>query len=268
HARLFFGTGIFDPSNSGGGPGITFALQDTGARVVGGDFGSGLGIGNSQTFGFPALPHAVGVKFDTFSDRQYSEPAGNFAQFFANGDVETSPTENPDQLTIGNVADGSWHDLVVSWDVTTHRLTYTLDGTVTDTLQRDLANTDFGGATRVYAGFSGSANPVYGPEQVEVVSVSNGTQLARDPNAYAAALTVPAGASGTLTTADNTIDFSEPDQRDAHTIAVTPGTIVSAPAGYGGGVVGQWVQSDFVDTVNGAAGRVMGHFAVAASDLA
>src|SRR5262249_24084845 len=80
HARLFFGNGVFNPFNSGGGAGITFTLQDAGAHAVG-EIGSALGIGN-----IPGAVDAVGVKFDTSSDSQYAEPSYNFAQFFANDD--------------------------------------------------------------------------------------------------------------------------------------------------------------------------------------
>jgi VCBS repeat-containing protein len=260
HARLFFGDGVFNPSNSGSGPGITFTLQNEEANAIGSP-GSNLGIDAS------ALGDAVGVKFDTYSNPEFSEPAASFAQFFANGDVETTLAANPDQLPIGTVDDGSWHDLVVSWDAASHNLTYTLDGTITDTVQRDLSNTDFGGATQVYAGFTGAVYPTYSLEQVEVVSVANGTQAEGDPDAYSVAMKGSAG-GGTTSSSDVMVYFNDPDQLDTHTVTMSPGSVLSAPAYYTGGVIGRLVESSFQDSLNGVGGRVGVHVEVSGTELA
>ena len=276
HARLFFGTGVFNQFNSGGGDGITFTLQDEGANVVG-NSGSYLGVGDGAD---PLTIHdAVGVKFDTFDNSgfgpQFPEQPFNFSQFFANGDNETPLAENPDQLSTGYLDNGSWHDLVVSWDAVTQQLTYTLDGSVSGTLTRDLVNTDFGGDSNVYLGFTGATGSAYSHEQVEVVSVTNGTQLQLDSGAYSIPIDDQAGltsaqvaAFGDVTSPGGTINFSDPDQLDTHTVTVTPGTVTSAPAYYSGGVLGDIVQTGFTDTVNGLNGSVTGHFSVADSDIA
>lgn len=203
HARLFFGTGVFNQFSSGGGDGITFTLQDEGSNVVGNP-GNGIGVGSPEApLNQPAIADAVGVKFDTYYNSEYVDGSmnplelqQNFSQFFQNGNNEV-PITGTQQLLTGNLDNGSWHDLVVNWNAATDTLTYTLDGSITNSLTQNLIANNFGGMSQVYLGFTGASGSAYSPEQVEVVSFSNGTQLSTDPTVYTGAVTADTPDTGT-----------------------------------------------------------------------
>src|SRR5262249_12082635 len=109
HARLFFGPGG-PGAFTGKADGVTFAFQNTAHDAIGGP-GNDLGIANG-------VSDAVGVKFDTFL---FS--GENPAQFFAGGDVNANPGLSA-QPVDESLTDGSWHDVVIAWNATTHQLAY------------------------------------------------------------------------------------------------------------------------------------------------
>jgi len=281
HARLFFGNGLFT-SGSGNSDGITFTLQDQGADAIG-DAGRSLGVGGLDS-GIP-IASAVGVKFDTYDNSFQDDPDQpyDFSQFFAHGEAETVLGENSDQKNLGEVNDGSWHDLTVSWNAATHTLSYTFDGGISDSLDFTGTDFEFTGVNPVYAGFTAGSGAAYSPEQVEIVSFTNGTQLSVDPEAYTInevndqfGLTQDqVNALPDLVGTDGTITFSDSDQSDTHVdpdtlqplVSITQGT-VTGPAYWSGGFVGQLIMTDFHDTVNGLNGSLTDHFEVVDSDIA
>ena len=90
--------------------------------------------------GQTTIADAVGVKFDTYENSfqqfrrnspyypaSFPEQPYDFSQFFADGDNETtlSQNANPSNLhAIGFATDGSWHDLIVTWDTATQTVLY------------------------------------------------------------------------------------------------------------------------------------------------
>ena len=267
HARLFFGNGILDLFHGGAADGITFALQKDGPIAIG-PAGGDLGIGETAN---PGLSDAVGVKFDTFPFNA-NEPQINFAQFFTSGDVENA-TFAQNILPPNDLANGSWHDVVVTWDAATDKLIYTLDGVITDTLTQNLVAADFSGQSQVFAGFTGASGSAFSPEQVQVVSFSNGAESAADfvggVTDIAGLTTAQVATAGNLTTG-GTFDFSDVDQLDTHTAPVTNGTILSAPSYYTSGTeLGTLTANVTQDTTGtGNGGQVQWNFSVADSDIA
>ena len=288
NAELFFGTGVFDQFDGGGADGITFTLQAEGTNAIGSanqygvypTSGGLLGIGGTVPDSDPAvfvpgITDAMGVKFDTFNNGPPAEPVGDssFAQFFDNGDEETPASANPAQINTGNLDNGSWHDLVVTWTpltATTGQLTYTLDGTITELI---VENTSVFGSSPVFAGFTGASGSAYSPEQVEIVSFTNGTQPA---SAFAGAVTEIAGlttaqlpSAGNLT-ASGVIDFSDVNQLDTHTasVPVADESVVANPY-YSGPVLGTLTAQVTQDTTGtGNDGTVAWTFSVPDSAIA
>ena len=60
------------------------------------------------------------------------------------------------KLDLGNIEDGRYHKVVVSWNAVSQRLSYSFDGQPTGLLDADLVTDYFAGATDVYFGFTGS----------------------------------------------------------------------------------------------------------------
>ncbi len=207
NVKLYFGPGGgFYEANSGDG--ITFAFQNTGPTAIGGG-GGGLGI-------LGGVPDAVGVKFDTYPfnpgdpNTSYYD---NFAQFFANGQIGGSTY--PDQQILPLLTDGQFHDVSISWNAATHTLTYTIDGSYTGSIVRDIVTEDFAGNSLVYGGFTGSGGGAYALEQIRFGTVSNGTSglIYEIPNT---------AGSTALRTVSGSFIFSDAEVGDAHTISVQP----------------------------------------------
>lgn len=111
-----------------GADGLAFVLHNNpGGFTQTGQLGGGLGASG--------IENSLAIQFDTFSNPNgdglnggLAEPVQDHTQL-----TFTDSNGNEGQLTtpteLGNIEDGAWHDVVVSWDVSTQTLSWTFDGT-------------------------------------------------------------------------------------------------------------------------------------------
>jgi|GEM_PF-1479699 len=133
--------------NDGGADGLAFLLHNdpAGLNAVG---GSGGNLGAS------GISPAVGVTVDTW-------PASiDETYFFLNGNL--APVNGIVPSNGGNIEDGLYHPVTLTWDPATFTYQIFIDGQLRHTLVQDLVNTVFGGDPVVYfgwtAGTGGSVN--------------------------------------------------------------------------------------------------------------
>lgn len=139
--------------DANGADGIAFAFQrDPAGSNATGVFGGALGVGG--------LDPAIAVEFDTWNNgSSYGDIANdhtaiydpvNYTDNTGGGNVFSSVVD------LGNIEDGDWHTVALSWNPATQTLEYRFDGAVVSTFQRDLINVDFNGDPNVFFGWTAS----------------------------------------------------------------------------------------------------------------
>lgn len=138
-----------------GADGIAFAFHnDPGGNTVTGDFGGALGVGG--------LSPAVAIEFDTWDNGSgYGDIANDHTMIYnpAGYTDQTgggSDSRYIEAFDLGNIEDGQWHDVSITWNPVSKTLEYYFDGVLVAALQRDLVAENFSGDPNVYYGFAAS----------------------------------------------------------------------------------------------------------------
>jgi len=153
-----------------GADGMAFVLHNdaAGANALGG-LGGAMGAMN--------IANGLAIQFDTYQNEGDPNDIANDHTSFVDTDAETDLSPVVD---LGNLEDGAWHSVVVTWDGTT--LSYTVDGVLAGTLTGDLAAEYFGGSDNVYFGVTGATGGLFNQTQVTFTSLNAtsefGTELA------------------------------------------------------------------------------------------
>jgi hypothetical protein len=149
-----------------GADGMAFVLQNdplgsNALGATGGNFGA-IGIGNG-----------LGIAFDTYQNASLGDMAGDHTDFF-NTSLPLALSRVSDQHALGNgnVTDGNWHNVLVSWDATDHILTYWFDGQQMGSLNQDIVATYQGGSQYTYLGFTGGTGGAHNLQQVHLDSLT------------------------------------------------------------------------------------------------
>jgi Bacterial lectin/Galactose oxidase-like, Early set domain len=156
---------VFLGSKDGGADGMAFVLHDSpfGADALGGG-GSNLGaIGISD---------GLALEFDSHYSKglpQYGDIAADHTAWIDTDTGAIAPGSGP--LNHGNIEDGDWHSVSVSWDADSQTLSYVFDGQQGTTLSGDLASQYFDGSDHVYFGFTGATGGLSNLQQVQVLDL-------------------------------------------------------------------------------------------------
>ena len=146
---------IYLGNNDGGSDGLAFVLQNDplGAHAVGA-FG-----GN---YGAIGIKNGLGIAFDTWQNAEFGDMAADHTDLFNTG-VPLATSRISDQIPIGNgnVEDGNWHNVLVSWSAADHTLTYWFDGQQVGLLNQDIVANYLGGSQYAYLGFTGGTGAAH-----------------------------------------------------------------------------------------------------------
>ena len=135
-AELFFG------ANDGGADGFSFIIQNASKNAIG-DVGGGLG--------YEGIAHSVAIEFDTWDNGSgFNDIANDHVAF----DIDGSMSGIGAPIDLGNIEDGQYHPVTISWNAATHVLTLSYDGVVIGSRTIDVAATV--GGDEAYIGFAGS----------------------------------------------------------------------------------------------------------------
>ncbi len=157
-SRAYFGA-------ADGADGLAFALQNQGSNLVGGS-AAGFGVNLTSSFG---------VLFDThFNSVHNNNINSDFSQFFRQGQTSNQGTTFDTVNAHDNLEDGTWRDLVISWNATSKTLSYSLDGVSIDSIVYDVVATDWGGNANGFFGFGAGTGGSTNQQQVEIISIQRG----------------------------------------------------------------------------------------------
>ena len=114
-ADLFFG------AKDSGADGFSFIIQNQSKTAIGA-VGGGLG--------YQGIGHSVAIEFDTYDNGPgYNDIANDHAAFDINGSMGGIGAP----IDLGNIEDGQYHPVTISWNAATHVITLAYDGVVIGT---------------------------------------------------------------------------------------------------------------------------------------
>ena len=217
---------------------------------------------------------------------------GDHTDFFKTG-ASLATSRISDQLPIGmngNVEDGHWHNVLVSWSATDHILTYWFDGKQSGVLNQDVVANYLGGSQFAYLGFTAGTSSAHNLQEVHLNSLTARfegqshsvptatpaqTQLVIETNKAGGknnTLSRPIGGSGN----DNflfdpgipfgrhtTLGFSENSSDTGGILSVNEGTHIAKIAR-----LGNYMATSFVATADGHGGTLNTEAAQTANQLA
>ena len=148
--------------NNAGADGIAIVFQNdpNGIYATG---GTGGGIGAK------GIQNGVVLELDTYSNTEAPplDPAADHGQIWKSLD-QTAITST---VALPNLEDGAWHAVVVNWDSASQTLSYTVDGTLAGTYTGNIVTNYFGGANKVYFGFTASTGGLNNDQRVRFSSL-------------------------------------------------------------------------------------------------
>ncbi len=112
---------VYLGTKDGGADGISFILHNS-------PLGNGATGAPGVGLGVYGIQNGIAIEYDTFNN---GVTAGDIATDHTNF-VDTDKAGTNKTITsansLGNIEDGQWHDVEVSWDATAKNLTYRFDG--------------------------------------------------------------------------------------------------------------------------------------------
>ena len=148
-------------ANDAAADGMAFVLHNdaAGAAAIGYEGGAlgALGIANG-----------LGIEFDIYQGLASATELANDHTNFFDTDVLTGDPSVSAATDLGNIEDGAWHTVRVSWDGTA--LTYWFDGTLITTLNQDISATYLGGSQFAYLGFTAGTGGATTEQMVRLIA--------------------------------------------------------------------------------------------------
>ncbi|WP_322969497.1 lectin-like domain-containing protein [Faecalibacter sp. LW9] len=152
-------------TKSSGADGIAIVFQNSsaGTSATGAD-GNGLGA--------RGIANGIALELDTYANT--GSPA--FDPTGSNGHGRIWKTSDQSNLTnnieLGNLKDGNWRSVEITWNADTQTISYTVGGTNAGTYtfsSGGIASEIFGGATKVYFGYTASTGALNNLQKIKFV---------------------------------------------------------------------------------------------------
>ena len=147
-----------------GADGLAFVLHNDprGTKAV------GLGGGNLGAWG---IQNGLAIEFDSYNNGAAAGDVPGDHTRFVDTDRPRSVSMITPAVDLGNIEDGKWHNVKVTWDVASHTLSYTFDGRSAGTLAVHLDDSYFGGSQYVHFGATAATGGASNLHRVRFASV-------------------------------------------------------------------------------------------------
>ncbi|MXS69672.1 hypothetical protein GSF70_00410 [Flavobacteriaceae bacterium W22] len=127
------------------GVAIVFHNDPAGVNATG-EIGSGIGARGIQ--------NGIVLELDTFEN--WWEPISDITADHGHIWRSSNQASLSTPVALPNLENGAWHAVIVTWNRSTNTLSYTVNGTLAGSYTGDVINSIFGGANKVFFGFTGS----------------------------------------------------------------------------------------------------------------
>jgi alpha-tubulin suppressor-like RCC1 family protein len=147
-------------NNTNGADGMAMVFQNSpqGGDAVGAT-GDGLGARGIQ--------NGIALELDTYANTGH--PAYDPFGSHGHGQIwrTSDQVKYTDPIELGNLKDGEWHDVEITWNEATQTLSYTVDGTLAGSHTfTNIVSQVFGGDGRVYFGYTASTGLYHNLQKV------------------------------------------------------------------------------------------------------
>jgi hypothetical protein len=164
---------VYLGTDDAGADGITFVMHNdpAGAGAMG-VMGGGLGALGIQ--------NGVVIEFDTYDN---GAPIDIASDHTAMWDSDSGATMNDityltGNTALGNIEDGNWHNVVVTWSAATQTLSYSFDGAAMGGASNLVSDGLFGGGDVVHFGWTGATGGAMNLQQVKLTSFTGSLNFA------------------------------------------------------------------------------------------
>lgn len=170
--QAYFGT----DDNGADGIATVFQNSPAGINAVGGN-GSGIGA--------KGIANGIVLELDTYYNG--NDFGGNVV-----GDVTADhgmiwDSDNQQgagllstAIALPNLEDGNYHNVIITWNQSTQNISYTVDGLLVGSFTGDLVNNYFGGASKVYFGYTASTGGNFNLQKIRIADFCNDLPLILD----------------------------------------------------------------------------------------
>jgi VCBS repeat-containing protein len=149
---------------------VNFGADDAGADGVGFVLhndprgAATIGYGGSN-LGLNSIVNGLGIAFDTYQNADRGDIATDSASW-----MDTDAQTQTARISLGNVEDGTFKRVVVSWNATTHALSYSLNGaTIATITDANFTQTYLGGSNFAYFGFTAATGGAVNTQTVRLI---------------------------------------------------------------------------------------------------
>ncbi|MDY0781514.1 tandem-95 repeat protein, partial [Tenacibaculum sp. IB213877] len=142
---------------------IVFHNDPAGSAVIGQN-GQGMGAGG--------IANGIVLEIDTWDNGAGLNDIPNDHTSIWDSDNQAAGNISP-AVDFGNLENGNWHLVNVSWNANTQTLIYTLNGVLAGSYTGDLINSYFGGSGYVYFGFTASTGGAVNNHSVRFTDFCN-----------------------------------------------------------------------------------------------
>ena len=146
-----------------GADGIAFVFQPL--SVNAGSSGGGLG--------YAGINPSLAIEYDTWKNSADPTPSDH-SSIMLNGNTGRHAQVVPFS-SLGNIEDGKWHSVKITWEAATKKFTHVFDGKQLFSINYDIVGNIFSGNPYVYWGFTAATGGAVNLQQVrfsEICSVS------------------------------------------------------------------------------------------------
>jgi hypothetical protein len=153
---------VFLGSSDAGADGLGFVLHNSpdGAAAIG---AGGRGLA------FEGIQNGLAIEFDTWFTADTA--AGTDIDNDHTNFIDTDGSFGSTPFDLGNIEDGQWHSVEVTWDASTQTLSYTFDGQQAGVLNGDIAAQYLGGSDFAHFGFTAATGGAINEHKVRVSEI-------------------------------------------------------------------------------------------------
>ncbi|TXI88884.1 MAG: hypothetical protein E6Q36_04440 [Chryseobacterium sp.] len=153
---------VYLGNNDGGADGVAIVFHNDPAGI------NAIGV-NGDGIGARGIQNGVVLELDTYTNTfDPGSPSGpDHGQIWRSSDQTAITTP----ISLPNLEDGVWQPVIVNWDSASQTLSYTVNGTLAGSYTGNIVTNFFGGANKVYFGFTASTGGLNNDQRIRFSSL-------------------------------------------------------------------------------------------------
>lgn len=119
--------------------------------------------------GARGIANGIVLELDTWDNGvpTFGDLAADHGQIW-DSDNQTGAGLLTSAVALPNLENGAWHNVVISWNATTKTISYTVNGIMAGSFTGDLVTNYFGGASKVYFGYTASTGGSVNDQRIRI----------------------------------------------------------------------------------------------------